>query len=186
MGDIGLRLVVIVIGHEILHGVVGKKLLELRAELGRQGLVVGQYQRRPLDSLDDLGHGKGLSGASDAQQHLLLQSVLDALRQLGNSLGLVAGGLVFRYNLKIRHFTRSVRSSIRGRPLQIPAGADSGWCHCNTALLKILHLFDFSQQVSGIRKGDKVLIGHDDVIGQRNTHRGQGLFGPVRSGVILR
>ena len=39
---------------------------------------------------------------------------------------------------------------------------------------------------SGIRKGDKVLIGHDDVIGQRNTHRGQGLFGPVCGGIILR
>ena len=103
MRDIGLRLVVVVVGDEILHGVVGEKLLKLRAQLGRQGLVVGQHQRRPLHRLDNLGHGKGLAGAGDPQQNLLFQSVFNALRQLGDGLGLVAGGLILRNHLKIRH-----------------------------------------------------------------------------------
>ena len=103
VGNIGLRLVVVVVADEVLHGVVGKELLELRAELGRQGLVVGQHQGGPLDGLDDLGHGEGLSGAGDAQEDLLLQPALDARRQGGDGLRLVAGGLVFGYDLKLWH-----------------------------------------------------------------------------------
>ncbi len=103
MGDIRLRLVVVVVGDEVLHRVVGEELLELRAQLGGQGLVVGQHQRGPLHLLDDLGHGKGLAGSGNAQQHLLLQPVLDALRQRGNGLRLVPGGLIFRYDFKFRH-----------------------------------------------------------------------------------
>ena len=106
MGDIRLWLVVVVVGDEVLHRVVGEELLELGTQLGGQGLVVGQHQRGPLDGLDDLGHGEGLAGAGDAQQHLLLQPVLDALRQLGDGLGLVAGGLVFRNDFKFRHCSR--------------------------------------------------------------------------------
>ena len=64
---------------------------------------MGQHQRGPLHLLDDLGHGKGLAGSGNAQQHLLLQPVLDALRQRGNGLRLVPGGLIFRYDFKFRH-----------------------------------------------------------------------------------
>ena len=103
MGDIGLRLIIIVIGDKILHSVVGEKLLELRAQLGCQGLVVGQHQRGPLDGLDDLGHGESLAGTGDAQQHLLLESIPDALCQSGDGLGLIAGGLVFGNHFKVRH-----------------------------------------------------------------------------------
>lgn len=71
VGDVGLRLVVVVIGDEVLHRVVGEELPKLRAELRGQGLVVGQYQRGLLDLLNDRGHGEGLAGAGDAQQCLL-------------------------------------------------------------------------------------------------------------------
>ena len=103
MGDIGLGLIVIVIADKVFHRVVGEKLLELGAQLGRQGLVVGQNQGGPLGLLDHLRHGKGLAGAGDAQQDLLLQPVLNALRQSGDGLGLVAGRLVFRNDFKFRH-----------------------------------------------------------------------------------
>jgi hypothetical protein len=79
VGDVRLRLVVVVVGDEIFHGVVGEKLLELAAQLGGQRLVVGQHQRGALHLLDDLGHGIGLAGAGDAQQHLLGQAVFNAL-----------------------------------------------------------------------------------------------------------
>ena len=103
MGNVGFRLVVVVVADEVFHRVVGEELLELLAKLSGQDLVVGQHQGGPLDGLDDLGHGVGLAGAGDAQQDLLPEAVLDALSQLGNGLGLVAGGGVFGYYFKSRH-----------------------------------------------------------------------------------
>ena len=67
---VGLRLVVVVVGNEILHRVVGKKFPELLAQLGGQRLVMGQHQRGPVDALDDLGHGVRLAAAGDALEHL--------------------------------------------------------------------------------------------------------------------
>ena len=103
MGNIGLRLVVVVIAYKILHRVFGKELLELAAELGRQGLVMGQHQGGPVQPGDDVGHGKGLAAAGDAQQHLLINAVLNAGHQAVYGLRLVAGGLILRNQLKMIH-----------------------------------------------------------------------------------
>ena len=103
MGDICLRLVIVVVGDEVLHRVVREKLLELRAKLSRQGLVVGQHQRGTLHPFDDLGHGIGLSRAGDAQQHLLGKAVFNSPRQSLDRLRLVAGGLIGGYDVKIWH-----------------------------------------------------------------------------------
>ena len=100
MGDIRLRLVVVIVADEIFHGVVGKKLLKLRAQLGGKGLVMGQHQRGTLHALDHFRHGEGLSGTGHAQQDLFFQPVLDARRQRVNCLRLVPGGLVFRYDFE--------------------------------------------------------------------------------------
>ena len=91
-GDVGLRLVIIIIGNEILHSRVREKALELGAELGCQGLVMGQDQRGLLDLFYDLGHGVGFARAGDAQQHLEPVAPQDALAQLLYGLGLVALG----------------------------------------------------------------------------------------------
>ena len=88
--DVGLGLIIIVIGDEIFDGVVGKKALELAVELGGQRLVGGQDQRGPLRRLDDFGHRKGLARAGDAEQHLVALVRVDALDELANRLGLVA------------------------------------------------------------------------------------------------
>ena len=103
VGDVRLRLVVVVVADEILHGVVWEELTELLAQLGRQRLVVGQHQRGAVHPLDDLGHGVGLARAGNALEHLLPQAVFQPGGQLFDGLGLVAGGLIFRYDLKIRH-----------------------------------------------------------------------------------
>ena len=95
MGDIGLRLVVVVVGHEVFHRVVGEKFLKLGAQLGGQSLVMGQYQGGTLDLLDDLGHGEGLARAGHSQQGLLVQPHLDPLGQSLNGLRLVAAGGIF-------------------------------------------------------------------------------------------
>ena len=61
VGDIGLGLVVVVIGDEILHRVFREKLLELAAELGGQSLVVGKDKGGPVQPGNDICHGKGLA-----------------------------------------------------------------------------------------------------------------------------
>ncbi len=65
--DVGLRLVVVVIGDEIFHRVVGEERLELAVELRGQRLVGRQDEGRALRRLDHLGHGEGLAGAGYAQ-----------------------------------------------------------------------------------------------------------------------
>ena len=101
VGNVGLRLVVVVVADEVFHGVFGEKLPELGAELGSQGLVVGQHQGRAVEPLDDVGHGEGLAGAGDAQHHLLMKAQLDAPGQGLDGLRLVAGGLVGGVQLEV-------------------------------------------------------------------------------------
>ena len=64
--DVGLGLVVVVVGDEVLDRVIGEELLELVVELRGQGLVVRENKRRAIGLLDDLGHGEGLARAGDA------------------------------------------------------------------------------------------------------------------------
>ena len=102
-GDIGLRLVIIIIGNEKLHRVFREKLPELRAELGRQGLVVGEHQRWPLELLDHIGHDKGLARAGDAQHGLLRKAQPGPPHQLLDGLRLSAGRLIAAFQTKFRH-----------------------------------------------------------------------------------
>ena len=88
--DIGLGLVVVVIGDEILHRVGGEERAELAVELGGQRLVGGEDEGRALGLLDDVRHGKGLARAGDAEQHLVALAGLGSGRQFGDGVGLVA------------------------------------------------------------------------------------------------
>ena len=91
---VGLGLVIVVIGDEELHRIVGKEALELAVELRRQDLVGREHQRRPLQMLHHLGHGEGLARAGDAQQHLVALALLRLRDELGDGGRLVAGRLV--------------------------------------------------------------------------------------------
>ena len=71
LGDVGLGLVVVVVGDEVLDRVGREELAELVAELRRERLVVGDHERRPADLLDDPGHRRGLAGAGRAEQRLV-------------------------------------------------------------------------------------------------------------------
>src|SRR5690348_674025 len=53
-------------------------------ELGRQGLVVGQHQRRAVQRFNYLGDGEGLARSSYAEQDLVLLTVPKTARQFGN------------------------------------------------------------------------------------------------------
>ena len=113
-GNVGLRLVVIVVGDEVFDGVVGEKFLELGGQLGGQGLVVGDDQGGPLHFLDDVGHGEGLAAAGNAQQGLVDQAVVDPIHQPLHGLGLVAGHLEVGSQLKIRHGLSLTSFSTKG------------------------------------------------------------------------
>ena len=54
--DVGLGLVVVVVGDEVLDRVVGEEALELAVELGGEGLVGGEDERRALGARDGLRH----------------------------------------------------------------------------------------------------------------------------------
>ena len=140
--NVCLRLVVVVVGYEILHGVVGEELLELAVELCRQRFVMAKNQRRALQALDNVCHGESLAGTCYAEQCLCLPALAYALHKLVDGLRLVAGRAVLRtylefhrgvgsdrfrtflYDLltyKVRQFFRIVKLQVRtdsrrGRP----------------------------------------------------------------------
>ena len=93
--DVGFGLVIVVVGDEILDGVVGEEALELAVELRGQRLVGREDQSRPLGRLDHLGHGEGLARAGDAEQHLVALLGANALDQLLDRLRLIALRLEF-------------------------------------------------------------------------------------------
>ena len=91
---VGLGLVVVVVGDEVLDGVLGEEALHLAVELGGQGLVGSEHQGRALQPRNDLGHGVGLARAGDAEQHLVDLAVAGRLDQCLDGARLVAGRLV--------------------------------------------------------------------------------------------
>ena len=91
MGNIGLRLVIVVVGDKVLHCIVGEKLPELGTKLSCQGFVMGQHQGGAVYLFNDGGHGKGLTGAGHAQKGLLPQPQFNSLGQFCNGLRLIAG-----------------------------------------------------------------------------------------------
>jgi hypothetical protein len=86
------RLVVIVVRDEILDGILREELAELRIQLGCEGLVRGEHDRRTAGSGDHVGHRISLARTGHAEQRLVHQAVLDALDQTLDRRGLVARG----------------------------------------------------------------------------------------------
>ena len=116
-GDVRLRLVVVVVGDEVLDGVVREELPELVAELRRERLVVGDHQRGPLELLDDPGHRRGLPCAGGTENRLEAVAGGDRIQQLDRA-RLVPGQGV----------GGSVRSSPRGkRSREHPTRREAGY-----------------------------------------------------------
>ena len=79
---IRLGLVVVVIGNEILHRVVGEELLEFAVKLRGQRFIVRHHDGRPLQGLHHIGHGEGFSRSGNTQQDLRGEARLHARNQL--------------------------------------------------------------------------------------------------------
>ena len=99
-GDVCLGLVVVVVADEVLDAVVREELAHLLGQLSSQRLVGSQDQRRSLHLLDRPGDGCALAGTGDAEQRLEAIAAEDTLRQLGDGLRLIAGGLIVGDDLK--------------------------------------------------------------------------------------
>ena len=124
--DVGFRLVIVVVGDEVLDRVVGKEALELAVELRGERLVRREDQRRALRPLDHLRHGEGLAGAGDAEQHLVALLLADAFDELAD--GRAAGRPPARIPRPARSACRPRIFSGRGRAVRRPrhAPADVG------------------------------------------------------------
>ena len=85
----------LVLGDKIFHCVVWKKFLHLPVKLRRQRLIVCNDQRRFVQLLNNICHGKCLTGTCDSKQRLELIALLEAFDQFFDCLGLVSCGLVF-------------------------------------------------------------------------------------------
>ena len=97
MGDIGFRLIIIVIRNEILHRVIRKEFPKLRAELGSQRFIMSQHQCGTVQLFNDRSHSKGFTGAGNTQKGLLSQSPVDTVCQRLDGSRLVTGGAVVRF-----------------------------------------------------------------------------------------
>ena len=108
-GDVGLGLVVVEVTHEVLHGVIRKKGLQLAVQLGRQRLVVTHHQSGNPEFLDDVGHREGLARAGHAKQDIMLLPTTDPLQQSGNRRRLVPRRTIGGFDLKIHGVFGSCR-----------------------------------------------------------------------------
>ena len=104
--DVRLGLVVVVVGDEVLHPVLGEELTELVGQLRRQRLVGGDHQRGPLHRLDGPGDGGRLTRSGYPEQRLEGVAPVDPRRQLFDRLGLVASRAELGMDGERRHHLR--------------------------------------------------------------------------------
>ena len=97
---VSLRLVVVVIGDKILHGIFRKKITHFRIELRSQCLIGCHDDGRPLYSLDNIGDGKSLARTGYTQQCLPCLTCLQPGDQAINCRGLITGRRKFALQKK--------------------------------------------------------------------------------------
>ncbi len=119
LGDVGLGLVVVVVGDEVLDRVVREEHPQLVGELRGQRLVGLHHQDRPLHLLGHPRHRRRLARAGRAQQHDVLLARVDPLDDLRDRRRLVARGRVVGLHVERGHATleighRTHGSSVRG------------------------------------------------------------------------
>ena len=99
-GDVGLRLIIIIVGNEIFHRIVREERLEFAVKLCRQRLVVAQDESGTLQVLNYIRHGEGLSGTGNAQQRHVVNPVLQGFSELADRLRLVSRRLILRIEME--------------------------------------------------------------------------------------
>ena len=95
-GDIGFGLVIIVIRYKIFDAVFGEKLPEFVAKLRRQSFIMSDHQSGFADASYDVSHGKSLTGAGNAQQHLCTPTFVQSRHKFFYRFALIAAGGIGR------------------------------------------------------------------------------------------
>ena len=90
--QVGLGLVIIVIGDKILDSIFGKEGFKFPVKLGGECFIRCKHKGRTLCFLNDMRHGKGFTRTSNPQQNLRFHPLPNVGNQLFNGSGLVAGG----------------------------------------------------------------------------------------------
>ena len=93
-------LIIIVVTHEVHHGIVGKEFLQLGSQLRRKRFIGSQHKGWLLHSLNGFSHGVGFARTRHAQQGLITHTRFDIPGKLFNGLRLVACRLVRRDNFE--------------------------------------------------------------------------------------
>ncbi len=65
--DVRFRLIVVVIGNEKFHSVLGEKFSELVTQLRRQRLIMRYNESRTVNVVNDVCHGKSFARPRNAQ-----------------------------------------------------------------------------------------------------------------------
>ena len=89
LGDVGLGLVVVVVGDEVLDGVARQQLAELGRQLRGERLVGLEHQRRALQLFDEPRGGRALTRTRRTHEDDVLLAIADARSQLTDRLGLI-------------------------------------------------------------------------------------------------
>jgi hypothetical protein len=113
--DVGLGLVVVVVGDEVLDRVLRQELAELVAKLRCERLVVRDDERRLLHLLDQPGHRRRLAGAGRAEQGLIAVAGVDAAGQRGDGVRLIAGRTVGVGDLELHEPIVATGCRVSGR-----------------------------------------------------------------------
>ena len=98
--DIGFRLVVVVVTHEVVDGIVRHEFAELCAQLCRQRLIWLDDERGTLQLLDHPRRGGGLARSRGAHEHHVVLTVVDAVGEILDCLRLIPRWLIGRLDHK--------------------------------------------------------------------------------------
>ena len=108
---IGFRLIIIVVGYEILYRIFRKKFFEFTVQLSCQRFIVGNHQCRAVGLRNDVRHRKCFPRTGYPQHNLFWIARIQPVHKLCNSFWLVAGRFIFGYKFKIRHSVTSNHNS---------------------------------------------------------------------------
>ena len=100
LGYVGFWLIIVIVGNEVFHRVIGEQFAQFRRHLGSQSLIGLHYQSGTLYLLYQPGGGRRFSGPGCPQQNDVFFPIVNPLRELGNRLRLIPRRLIGRLHFK--------------------------------------------------------------------------------------
>ena len=105
--NVRLRLIVVVVGNEVVHRVLREEFAILLRELCSERLVVREYERRLVVLGYHIRHREGLARAGHAEERLVCKPSLESFLEFFNRLWLVARRRIGGVEFEISHMTKS-------------------------------------------------------------------------------